>query len=581
VNRADVADGLAVLAKASWSSNVTEKGHRAASLISQMHRRCVPKTMQDRSLLISAKPLFDGIRVTDKIANLGNRLARLETRRPSHIQGRQMYLKDLFQLAKAQMCSGRIYKNPWKDYNRRIFVKHSTYWHRLQESKRKIFEDRAAKARCAAYAKIIQDRQGLAEQLADERKKLWNDATIDRPIQLQDAKLSKSDMMQFDEVYKSTLGRQWSDLVPEHCWEIRETPLVIQKIIDKVPFQSPDAISPGWASLIANSRDILKTAIIKIWPPHPPLDCHRFYRFAFAFQSPHMVAMIKLDLVTGHPSMIQNTDIMSGEEKDALRKARVRFKIVPGGFAFSDDDGFNRGETIEMILDSTILSGGIIGAVDPFIGIDDLRHILPGKMRADAEKKEKAKKDLPIKCDYEELHALLEEYPWMMPMIDPEDFATEKKKRKRSMDEQDSQGMDPVDSIFDQLHQKRMAMAMDQQNAQQHFSINIRGGRWTMQHNGMSYDSYRAKADGSDAENFCTDLGWPKTFTAAVKTYGDHNAHALCRCWQHRMMHLFRHFVENGTVIGASTDYTEPDDARTITAESAMQRLNQIRRLGD
>ena len=110
-----ILEGLGLLARASWTTTVTEQGHASSSILMRMHKRYGKLMMQDRALLVSASALF---RPTDEerlLARAQTALGRCARRVPNRITGRQVLLRDLHSTARAMMfegCSSALASRP-------------------------------------------------------------------------------------------------------------------------------------------------------------------------------------------------------------------------------------------------------------------------------------------------------------------------------------------------------------------------------------------------------------------------------------------------------------------------------------
>ena len=85
--------GVNLLGQVGWSGKVVEQGHVAAAMIMRHHKNYSSSTMQARSCLLQALPLF-AIDVGEKrIERLQTRLERLSRKQPQRITGRHMLMK--------------------------------------------------------------------------------------------------------------------------------------------------------------------------------------------------------------------------------------------------------------------------------------------------------------------------------------------------------------------------------------------------------------------------------------------------------------------------------------------------------
>ena len=166
-SRAEIKEAITVMSKGSWSSNITEQGHRAASMVKIGHKRMIPVTMQDTSLLIAAKPLFMVKEQRRKIDTLSNRLARVAKRCPNRCAGRQIYIKSLVAKAQHGMQSGMVPPDPSGKYPTKIIAKHAKKWQTMPTMQQQMFEDRAEIRREENRQRNTRDRLAIERQLAE------------------------------------------------------------------------------------------------------------------------------------------------------------------------------------------------------------------------------------------------------------------------------------------------------------------------------------------------------------------------------------------------------------------------------
>ena len=157
-----------------------------------------------------------------------------------------------------------------KKYNQvqtRIVVKHGKVWRNIEHRKRIEYVEKAEHARADALHAIMEDRKRINDQLGAQRIMLHATSDLDSSIRLQHAKLSKMDMVKFEGVYTSMAALNSADCLaslPSHAHETPAMPIVIQDIIDAVPFAQPTKIRPPWLTLIALNRDAVKNNLFKI-----------------------------------------------------------------------------------------------------------------------------------------------------------------------------------------------------------------------------------------------------------------------------------------------------------------------------
>lgn len=87
----------------------------------------------------------------------------------------------------------------------------------------------------------------------------------------------------------------------------------------------------------------------------------------------------------------------------------------------------------------------------------------------------------------------------------------------------------------------------------------IRGGGWTREHKGCSYNYARCKASGAKAHDWCRKYRWQATFDINLRLVDDEDfAKILCREWCRRAQHYFDVFTESENPNYIYTDADTP-----------------------
>lgn len=121
------------------------------------------------------------------------------------------------------------------------------------------------------------------------------------------------------------------------------------------------------------------------------------------------------------------------------------------------------------------------------------------------------------------------------------------------------------------------------------FIVAVLGGKWTMQHRGVSADAIQAAARGAQAIGWCTACHVPKSARYELATYGAANAALLARTWAAKMT-FFYNLATASTELLVSfsleqkASWPEPSEftefARQMSScPRSSARVQQIRRL--
>lgn len=111
--------GLNLLAQAGWSSAPVEQAHVAASMRMKKHTDYGQRTLTSRSMLASMAPLLKPSASETKLNALEMNIESLARRRPQHIWGRQVFLRELPMRTDDMRASGRtVAPDMHKRFNR-------------------------------------------------------------------------------------------------------------------------------------------------------------------------------------------------------------------------------------------------------------------------------------------------------------------------------------------------------------------------------------------------------------------------------------------------------------------------------
>ena len=106
---------------------------------------------------------------------------------------------------------------------------------------------------------------------------------------------------------------------------------------------------------------------------------------------------------------------------------------------------------------------------------------------------------------------------------------------------------DDVDELWATLAARRQAWKASEGEQQQHFTTQIRGGRWTRANLGTDADCVAASATKGEAATFCLKYSLPRMSSYSFAKYGEQAALSMAREWCQRMEHFFRLYLQGGS----------------------------------
>ena len=161
-NREEIHQGLSLLAGCPWSSTGVEQQHGSASTIMKLRSELGSDTMCCRALVHSPRALCSQGQASKRVAHLEQLLQTLRAKKPGKCGPRQMYVKQLINLASRWQAQGRQLPT---DARQKIMKKHADRFRELPPS---------AVANLSAEAMETSERkaQALADQVEEVQGQL-------------------------------------------------------------------------------------------------------------------------------------------------------------------------------------------------------------------------------------------------------------------------------------------------------------------------------------------------------------------------------------------------------------------------
>ena len=97
-DRASIEEGISLLQRLSWSTNLTEQGHSASSRVLR-HHKVSALTMQVRRIVCQARPLFQVSVEEKQLGKLHDKLRNLDRKNSEKIGAKHAFLADLIHTA--------------------------------------------------------------------------------------------------------------------------------------------------------------------------------------------------------------------------------------------------------------------------------------------------------------------------------------------------------------------------------------------------------------------------------------------------------------------------------------------------
>jgi hypothetical protein len=253
-----------LMKQTSWSTKVTEQGHKPASSIVKAHDQYSTETISTRSMMGAMVPLLTRTQADKTLEKLQAELASLDRRNPNYIQGRQMYIKDLVLLSTRLKSQGRSIA---PRVHHTIVKRSGASWEAHEPAFKKQFEDRAANLRDARWHELTLDKHHVRDRIILERQRAASvQPVLGGPLQMSSCKFTDVQVSAFDELFESGAfaGVALEEL---RAKAKQQTMLPTDVLLGALascadPVRSQPA-KPLWLSPICNNRDAFADSMFR------------------------------------------------------------------------------------------------------------------------------------------------------------------------------------------------------------------------------------------------------------------------------------------------------------------------------
>ena len=568
-------DVVALMRNVPWSIKTAEQGHTHATRIARYHPDLSSNVLAARSYICSIKPLLHRDPEQAGMEQLRQRLQRLDDRRPNHITGRQVYLKELQGEVRQARSRGRDLPS---NISSIVMSGHGRSWNKLSVEKRNEYEEKALAEREAAMDRICEERSEIIGKIKELEAKRQDCSESPQSLRLlmSDCRLSPAQHNDLDRALQdeswtwgkiSSLREQADRAIGPPSAEMRAA---IE--MQEAPSQSIGHPKPPWLSFVCKERDDLKNAVFRFLSPEGPF----FYKLLYAKQNPLIVCFTPIAEATPLEGNSSSSSFMC----DTVMWQRT-FKTQVPQFVFSPGSTIDCEWQMDVLVDVWFGRGGTLYSDGLWLPWESLRTV-PDAVSSEVSS---SPKDEGTAAEVNDL----EDCPWLLELFGPESqyWSPEAIETFTKPSSTSTVGLaaTDVDSALEDLWARRVDLQGELARQGDHFSWNVRGGTWTATHKGMAYDSYRAFARNGAPQEWCSKVRLLKAATFAVQLYGDDGGLNLAIWWVEKMSHLYSFSCDNLSADEwrqVADKHKEPDDIANLYATGGPKvkaRINEIRNM--
>ena len=148
------------------------------------------------------------------------------------------------------------WKNPCRTLTlvrKTVFTKHGGTWNSMLESQRNKFREEAISHQASQVQAHLEKRQDIWHKIAQHRSAMQHGLRDDGEcIRMSHARLSHADLARVEGIWDSIDRSQY--IVPENAYEVRYSPVQVQKIIEQAPCPPVSHFKPFWAGMLSWAR---------------------------------------------------------------------------------------------------------------------------------------------------------------------------------------------------------------------------------------------------------------------------------------------------------------------------------------
>jgi hypothetical protein len=344
--------------------------------------------------------------------------------------------------------------------------------------------------------------------------------------------------------------------------------------------------APTWEGAVATHRDFFKNAVFRFQDQDGGV-VHLLFLFARQ-AGPQMVGFVAVSPVA--------VSLPRGDldfwRWDAESWEHI-FETDGLNFVYTDRNSFAEAWQLTVLLGVCQLADGMLGADGPFRPWGEITRLLPQDLQSGPREPDdaEAETDRPYQADTWAAAYFLTNRGARGEAgskAQPEECAVDRPEEAAEPGQ-----VQLEEALFEEamrdLEQARATAADEASARPAHFGWHLRGGRWTKEHTGKSFDSWRGTALGSRAASWCKENGLQTTATFSTGKFGMQGSMRLATCWAYHMQALYN--AGGAQVLEASGDVSSgaapppaslPPEATAWEAEgdsAFAARLAEIRAL--
>eukprot|EP00971_Amphidinium_carterae_P036259 712770-Amphidinium_carterae.1 len=565
-----------------FTTVVVEQAHASATLMRRQHFMYQKEILCCRAFMHTLRTLFAPDEDDTRLSKLLHRADSIRNSQPQKINGKALFMRDLFAAARASARPGHVFT---KQQRQAMFAEVGTRYSQLNLSERLRYEDAAHHEQQVALQRLEEELAHVrAQQVIHEQRVAETLRVRGVLMRLSAARFSTEELHKLaakvsssefkgKELEKRRVASMQSPEMPDP-----HTMAELDKHSPPVPRPNPQ---PQWLREVCAIRRHTNGAVLRV--KFEERTC--YYWVLFASLSPYKLVCKPLQISHGSSMFSQRCKTFAEWVNVTSDLPSLEFSLMPGTVVDPHRDVESEPE-VHLLMDACLSKVNHVCSWSSWVSLEEIVAEADAKQRATPEHDQpRQKKHKKNEFTAEELLM----YPWLrdsLPAQQSEEHGASSSTGTRRI---------PADYDEDRLQEalddfKRKKQEWDMHYSQdENFVMTVKGGRWAQAVLNKSFHLVEAKARTERVADWCQAHNLHRLASFTFTKYTEHGASLLAQLWCHRLSFYYglcegADKVESTSIQEAVSAYKEPAAADLLrrhcgNLSSVQKRLEEIRAL--
>ena len=540
---------LELLQQCSFTTMGVEQQHGSYATVHRLHPEYGLQTLSTRGFLHSCRALLQSSQDAAVVDQLQRLETKLEKKQPNKVGGRSMFLQEMLTKSEARdLHNPSSVQGPGHtvfSLQQAVLQSASQAWKSMPHADKARYDQLALRYSQLQIQLLNDQKEELRQRMAlalQRQAGSQQSAAMSRNI-LSCGRFSEIELERFRRVYHKNKHL----LLPfqqKHA-ELQTTPplpseLEMEMLHKHWPSKSKSTSEapPPWLRHVAAQRDYFQDTVFMQSTNTGPVA----YLLLFVKRSPVQGVVMQVDIAVSQ-RCCEGSSHSSGPAYPSFSKWTFK-PCFPRKFQLLHEGLFTEGAL--FFVRNVFWEDGLLHSMDSSEELSLWLHSF--RVHASKQHQDTEGKAPKLSHTYQpeaEANPWIKDYLSMPPASSRQQSsqnkgtpATSSRAPVSSMDDAE------VDGVWEALAARRAAWKESQGVVQEHFSTQIRGGRWTKLNLGTEADCVAAMAAKGAPSAFCIQFSLARMSSYSFAKYGERAALLMAQEWCRRMEHFYQLYLQ-------------------------------------